>query len=121
MLSPSTIPECYNVTSDVEDDYSKIISIAQLNNEIKEHRQAIARAAPRCKFMENLTAIFPICTIGRESTKSHAFKETEEKFVPRCASVTPADSAKEMCRASGETKKKRIKNKPTGNSGPTVF
>ena len=36
------------------DDYSKIRSTAQLNKEIREHKQAIARADPRSKLVKNL-------------------------------------------------------------------
>ena len=50
-----TIPECYDVTLDVEDDYFKIRTTAQVNKEMKEHRQGIARAASRSKLVENLT------------------------------------------------------------------
>ena len=53
--SPSTIPDCYNVTSDVEDEYLKTRSTAQLNKEIREHRQTIASAIPGSKLVENLT------------------------------------------------------------------
>ena len=40
----------------MEDEYSKTRSTAQLNNEIREHRQTIASAIPGSKLVENLTA-----------------------------------------------------------------
>ena len=54
--SPYAVPECYTVTSDVEDDYSKTRSTVELNREIKDHRLDIARAAPGSKLVENLIA-----------------------------------------------------------------
>ena len=39
----------------MEDEYSKTRSTAQLNKEIREHRQTIARAIPGSKLVENLT------------------------------------------------------------------
>ena len=46
----------YTVTSDVEDNYSRARSTVELNREIKDHRLAIARAAPGSKLVENLIA-----------------------------------------------------------------
>ena len=42
--APSTIPECYSVTSDLEDDYSRARSTTKLNKEIKDYRKAISKA-----------------------------------------------------------------------------
>ena len=52
--APSTIPECYTVTSDMEDENSRAKSTAKLNREIKEHRRPIARADPTSGIVETL-------------------------------------------------------------------
>ena len=49
-----TIPECYTVSSDREDEYFRAKSTAKLNCEIREYRRFIGRADPMCGLVGGL-------------------------------------------------------------------
>ena len=54
--SPSTVLECYMVTPDIEDDYSRTRSTADFNREVRDHRLSIARAGLGSKLIDHFIA-----------------------------------------------------------------